>query len=186
MYREVKIVDTVRIPPNRFGEDQQKVIKEILQEHYEGILDKDLGVIIAITGISKVGVGQIIPGDGASYHETEFNALVYMPVVGELVEAEVVEIVDFGAFVRLGPMDGLVHISQVTDDYIVRDRKQGILVGKESKRILREGDKVRARVVTVSMKGSSTSKIGLSMRQPGLGKLEWIEEEEKGEEESKG
>ncbi|RLG72752.1 MAG: DNA-directed RNA polymerase, partial [Methanobacteriota archaeon] len=120
------------------------------------------------------------------YHKTEFSALVYLPVVGELVEAEVVEIVDFGAFVRLGPMDGLVHISQVTDDYIVRDRKQGILVGKETKRILREGDKVRARVVTVSMKGSGTSKIGLSMRQPGLGKFEWIEEEKKGEEGSKG
>ena len=186
MYREITIVDTVRIPPNRFGEDQRKVIKEILQENYEGILDKDLGVIIAITGISNVDVGQIIPGDGASYHKTEFSALVYLPVVGELVEAEVVEIVDFGAFVRLGPMDGLVHISQVTDDYIVRDRKQGILVGKETKRILREGDKVRARVVTVSMKGSGTSKIGLSMRQPGLGKFEWIEEEKKGEEGSKG
>jgi DNA-directed RNA polymerase subunit E' len=88
--------------------------------------------------------------------------------------------------VRLGPVDGLIHVSQVTDDFVGYDRKKGTLHGKETKRTLKEGDKVRARIVTVSMKRGvvgvtgAVGKIGLTMRQPGLGKLEWIEEARKG------
>ena len=81
----------------------------------------------------------------------------------------------------MGPMDGLVHVSQVTDDYINYDSKRGALLGKESKKTLEEGDKVRARIVALSLKGKSSkeTKIGLTMRQPGLGKDEWIEKEKK-------
>jgi DNA-directed RNA polymerase subunit E' len=53
------------------------------------------------------------------------------------------------------------------------------LIGKESKTSLEEGNKVRARIVALSLKGKSSkeTKIGLTMRQPGLGRFEWIEEE---------
>jgi DNA-directed RNA polymerase subunit E' len=78
-------------------------------------------------------------------------------------------------------MDGLVHVSQVTDDYINYDGKRGALLGKESKKTLDEGSKVRARIVALSLKGRSTKeiKIGLTMRQPGLGRFEWVEEEKR-------
>ena len=54
-------------------------------------------------------------------------------------------------------------------------------MAKESNRVLKEGDKVRARIVTISKKKDGT-KIGLTLRQPGLGKLEWIQEDLKKEE----
>ena len=46
-----------------------------------------------------------------------------------------------------------------------------------------EGDKVRARVIAVSLneKEPRESKIGLTMRQTGLGKLEWLEANNKAE-----
>lgn len=182
MYKIVTIRDTVRVPPDRFNEPLKETVLDILRKSYEGVSDADLGVILAITKVEEMGVGRLIMGDGASYYDTTFDALVYKPEVHEIVLGEVVEIVGFGAFVRLGPLDGLVHVSQVADDYISYDRKKGVLIGKESKRILKEGDRVRARVVTVSMKrGARAGKIGLTMRQPGLGKLEWIEEERKKE-----
>ena len=80
----------------------------------------------------------------------------------------------------MGPIDGLVHVSQVTDDFISYNEKTGTLTGKESGKVLKEGDSVRAKVVTLSMKPVITdSKIGLTMRQPGLGKLDWIDEAKK-------
>jgi DNA-directed RNA polymerase subunit E' len=73
----------------------------------------------------------------------------------------------------------LLHISQITDEYISYDEKGVKLNTKETNRTLGEGDKVRARIVAISLneKDPGDSKIGLTMRQPGLGKLEWIEEE---------
>jgi DNA-directed RNA polymerase subunit E' len=96
-----------------------------------------------------------------------------------VVEGTVVEILKFGAFVRFGPLDGLVHISQVMDDHIDVDIGNMRLVGKESKRDLKVGDRVRARIVSMSMNERSPreSRIGLTMRQPGLGKIEWLDDE---------
>ncbi len=180
MYKIVTIQDTIRIPPDRFEDPLEEAAMDILRNNYEGVSDEDVGIILNITAIREIGTGRIIMGDGASYHDTTFDALVYTPELHEVVLGEVVEIVGFGAFIRLGPVDGLVHVSQVADDYISYDRKKGALAGKESKRVLKEGDRVRARIVTVSMRrGTRAGKIGLTMRQPGLGKLEWIEEDKK-------
>ena len=75
-------------------------------------------------------------------------------------------------------MDGLVHVSQVTDDFISVNSKSGSLVAKDSNKRLDEGDLVKARIVAISLKDNSpkNTKIGLTMRQNGLGKFEWIEE----------
>lgn len=62
------------------------------------------------------------------------------------------------------------------DDY-VSFSKSNTLVGKTSKRSLKTGDLCLARIVAISHKGGEL-KIGLTMRQPGLGKLEWIKEDE--------
>lgn len=170
----------MRIPPNRFEEPLEEVASEIINESYVGKIDKKMGLMVTVKDIEEIGVGKVIMGDGAAYHEVVFNALFFKPDLHEVVEGEVIEITEFGAFIRIGPMDGLVHVSQVTDDYITYDGKKGSLVGKESGKRLDEGDLVRARIVAISLKGRREGvKIGLTMRQPGLGKFEWIEEEKR-------
>jgi len=96
---------------------------------------------------------------------------VFSPQINEVMDGKVSEIVEFGAFVRLGPIDGLVHVSQVANDFMTFDKKQGALVGRDSKRVLRKDDKVRAKIATVSLKDNiPNSKIALTMRPEGLGK----------------
>ena len=59
--------------------------------------------------------------------------------------------------------------------YLMMKRTRG-WSSKESHKSLGEGDKVRARVIAVSLneKEPRESKIGLTMRQTGLGRLEWL------------
>ncbi len=179
MYLISEIDDTVRIPPNRFDEPLDEVASEIINETYVGKIDKKMGLMVTVKDIKEIGVGKVIMGDGAAYHEVVFTALFFKPELHEIVEGEVIEVTEFGAFIRIGPMDGLVHVSQVTDDYINYDGKRGALIGKESKKTLEEGNRVRARIVALSLKGKSSkeTKIGLTMRQPNLGRVEWIEKE---------
>lgn len=70
-------------------------------------------------------------------------------------------------------------MSQITEDYVVFDDKNKRLIGKETKKSLQEGDFVRARIVALSLKEREPekSKIGLTMRQPWLGNLKWIDED---------
>jgi len=58
------------------------------------------------------------------------------------------------------------------DDF-VSFSDSGVLTGKDGKKTLVKGDKCIARIVAISYKGEEP-KIGLTMRQPGLGKTEWI------------
>ena len=187
MYYMTTIEGTVRIPPYRFDDPLEDVAIETLNEEYVGQLDKDLGLMVGAFNIVEIGEGVLIMGDGAAYHNVVFNAIFFKPEQQEIVEGEVNDITEFGAFVKIGPMEGLVHVSQVTDDYINYDPKNSALIGNESKKILTEGDKIRARIVTLSLKGKSTkeSKIGLTMRQPNLGKFEWIEAEKNKAKENK-
>ena len=191
MYKMVRIEDTVRIPPKLFAEDMQKVVEDIVHKTFEGKYRKDHGVIVVTDNIEPVGEGIIVHGDGALYQKVRFDALVFMPVLQEVVDGLVCEIVEFGAFCHIGPLDALIHMSQIMNDYIEVDVDNERLIGKETKRVLTVGSKVRARIVAVSMNEISPreSKIGLTMRQPALGAHEWIEEDRKkekeGEKESK-
>ena len=147
----VAVEDTVRIPPERFNEPPEKVALEQLKMKYIGIVDDELGYLIAVTDVNVSPVGKIIPGDAATHHKVTFSLLTFLPKVQEVVEGEVVEVADFGVFIRIGPVDALLHISQLMDDFITYDEKQGVLMGKETQRKLTTGDRVRVRVTAVSL-----------------------------------
>jgi DNA-directed RNA polymerase subunit E' len=175
MFKLVTLQDTIRIPPETFGTPLEKVGRDQVKTKYEGIVDEELGYVIAVTKVEVSPIGKIIPGDGATYHRVTFSLLTFYPIIQEVVEGDVVEIADFGAFVRIGPVDALLHVSQLIDDYMSYDEKQGVLLGKETKRKLTTGDQLRVRITAVSLgRAGSSGKIGVTARQPFLGKLEWL------------
>ena len=178
MFKLLSLEDTIRIPPDRFGAPLNEAGREQLGIKYEGMVDPEFGYVMAVTDIEVNPVGKIIPGDGATYHKVSFSLLTFYPKLQEIVEGEVVEMADFGAFVRVGPIDALLHVSQLMDDFISYDEKQGVLMGKETKRKLVSGDRIRARITAVSLpRGGGSGKVGVTARQPYLGKLEWIQKE---------
>ncbi len=175
MFKLITLQDTIRIPPETFGNPLEQVGKDQVKTKYEGIVDEELGYVIAVTRVEVSPIGKIIPGDGATYHRVTFSLLTFYPIIQEIVEGDVVEIADFGAFVRIGPVDALLHVSQLIDDYMSYDEKQGVLLGKETKRRLTNGDQLRVRITAVSLgRAGSSGKIGVTARQPFLGKLEWL------------
>ncbi len=181
MYMLTEVEKIVRIPPVELKEDIDKVIDNLTWETYEGRLGEDKTFTVLIRNVRTVGPGRIVHGDGAVYQTVKFDQVVFKPRENEIIEGVVVEILKFGAFVRFGPLDGLLHISQVMDDRVDIDEANQRLVGKETGRFLAVGDVVKARVVSIDLneKNPQDSKIGLTMRQPGLGKIEWLEEDHK-------
>ncbi len=182
MYSVVTVRDVVRIPPKEFGAPLEKAAIAHLRKTSENVLDRDIGLMIAVIGIDEIGQGRLMPGDGATYHTVQYQVLVFKPIRGELVEGNVVELMDFGAFIRMGPLDGLCHVSQICDDFITQDTKGNTLLGKETGRTLSEGDQVRARITSISFEsGNRSGKLGLTMRQPFLGKVgpdvSWVDDD---------
>ena len=172
------LVDIVRIPPSLFGTTLKKAAQSILRSKYESMINAELGYIIMVMDAKVETMGKMIPGDGGTFHRVEFQALSFYPKLQEIVQGELVDITDFGAFVRIGPTDALLHLSQVMDDYLKSDVASGMIIANQSGRTLKVGSTLRSRITAVSLgKAASMGKIGITCRQPFLGAEEWIAEE---------
>jgi len=176
MFYLIEVEDYVRVEPKLFGLPTSEAVDQQLRETYSDYYDKEFGKVVTVIEVLEVGEGIIISGDGAAYYNSKFKLLVWKPELQELVYGIISEITNFGAFINLGVMRGMIHISQTMDDY-VSFSKENSLLGKASKRSLKVGDLCLARIVALSHKGNEL-KIGLTMRQPGLGKLKWIKEDQ--------
>jgi len=177
MFNIIEISDYVRVEPILFGFPVKEAIKKQLERSYANYIDEEMGAVIAVLEVMKVGEGILIPGDAAAYYDAVFKLLILKPVLQELVYGQVSQITNFGAFINLGALEAMIHISQTMEDY-VSFSKTDSLVGKNTKRVLKKNDLCIARIVSISYK-TTPPKIGLTMRQPGLGKIEWIAEDKR-------
>jgi len=179
MYKRARLKDTVEVPPEHLAEVSPGLVKRLLQDKLEGQMDEDIGSVVSVTEVHDIGDGAVLPNRPGVYYEAEFDAVTFDPQMQEVVDGEVVEVVNFGAFVGIGPVDGLLHVSQISDEYLAYDEENQQLASRDSNRVLSVGDAVRARIVTKSIdeRNPRDSKIGLTAKQPGLGKHDWLEEE---------
>lgn len=175
MFYIVEVEDHVRVEPKLFGLPTVEAVDKQLRELYADYYNRELGKVVKVIEVMSVGEGVIIPGDGATYYKSDFKLLIWRPELHELVYGVISEIASFGAFIDMGNMKGMIHISQTMDDF-VSFSKSNTLLGKVNKRILKQEDLCIARIVAISHKGDEP-KIGLTMRQPGLGKIDWIKED---------
>ena len=183
MFYRIELRDHIRVPPSMFGLEVEEAVTKRLKDKYQGFISKELGIVIDVSKVNEIKEGVIIPGDGAAYYETVFEMFTFKPELQEVVFGKVKDVADFGVFMTVGPIEGMIHISQTMDDF-VSFSKDKVLLGKETKRTLKVNDLCLARIIAISYKDIANPKLGLTMRQEGLGKLEWIEEK-LGKEESK-
>ena len=132
MFELVTFNQKVRVPPRLWKEDIKEATRKALRD-LEGSISRTDGMLLAVLEIQEIGEGKILPGDGAVYFPAKYKALMFKPEMNEVVDSQVSDMVEFGAFVRIGPMDGLVHISQIADDFFSYS-DSGVIQGKQSKR----------------------------------------------------
>ncbi|PSQ25098.1 DNA-directed RNA polymerase [Halobacteriales archaeon QS_8_65_32] len=186
MYKRVRLRDTVEVPPRDLADVSPELVKRRLQDELEGRMDEEVGSVVSVVEVHEVGDGAVLPNRPGVYYEVEFDAVTFDPEMQEVVNGEVVEVVNFGAFVGIGPVDGLLHVSQISDEYLAFDEENQRLASRESNRALGVGDSVRARIVTKSIdeRNPRDSKIGLTAKQVGLGRLAWLREDRDEDDES--
>lgn len=177
MFRIYKLIDVVRIDPLKLGQSLEEIAFEELRKNYEGLKDKNLGLVLAIMNVKVDPEGFIPLGDGAPYHRVEFEILAYVPITNEIVEGPVDIVGRMGITVKIGPLEGFVHISQIADEEVKYDPLRNAIVMVQSKKAISQGDIVRARITSISFgPQAKLPRISMTMRQPYLGKLEWIKE----------
>ncbi len=143
-------------------------VSQLSLEHYPRVEDGDKNKILSIlhSYIGQPFDVQIITADSAeeklvvsekAVFEKEMENRLGELKIGQVVEGTITGVVDFGAFVKFGELEGLVHISELAWQRI-----------ENPKDIVKVGQKVTAKVISID-KG----RVSLSMKQ--LQSDPWLE-----------
>ncbi|WP_096436911.1 ribonuclease R [Alteribacter populi] len=91
--------------------------------------------------------------EDASRETDELKKVQYMEdKVGEEYEGIISGVTGFGLFVELpNTIEGLVHVSYLTDDYYHYDEKQYAMIGERTGKVFRIGDQIDIRVINVNV-----------------------------------
>ena len=72
--------------------------------------------------------------------------------VGEVFTGIISSVANFGMFVELeNTIEGMVHISNLTDDYYNFDERNMAIIGERQAKVFRIGDKVEVKVINVNV-----------------------------------
>ena len=176
MYYLIEVQDIVRVSPNRFDENLDEVLIQTARSKFEGEVYPGLGLILCVNSVRPISRGRIIPGDGGVHYDCIFSILTYTPENNELVVGEVVDLADYGAFIRVGPIDALLHVSQISsDEQFSYSERNHQLAGRKTQRLIKPGDRVRGRVNSASL-GKTEIRVGLNTRYKWLGLYSWVED----------
>jgi small subunit ribosomal protein S1 len=80
--------------------------------------------------------------------------------IGQVVDAEITKLAHFGAFARIDEVEGLIHLSELTESNITHPRE-----------VVAEGDQVSVKIIRID---PERRRIGLSLRQA-AGDVDWQE-----------
>jgi len=112
-------------------------------------ITEETGASIDITDDGLVKVASVDKAAGEEARR-RIEAITAEVEVGKIYEGRVVRLMDFGAFVTVLPgKDGLVHISQISDEHVEKVSDK-----------LTEGDVVRVKVLEIDRQG----RVRLSMK----------------------
>ena len=180
MYSIVTREDTIRIPAEyiRAGRNLVDHIDELANDAFEGRFDPDENYTVLTFDHEPMGRGKIIHGDGAIYQRVKFKALLFNMENNEVVDGAVSEVSEYGAFVRIGPIEALLHKSQILDEPIQVNLGIRRIEGSQTGKSLTEGSFVRSRIVSkaINQNDPRSSKIGLNCKMDGLGCFDWLSE----------
>ncbi|MFP3143638.1 MAG: DNA-directed RNA polymerase [Caldisphaera sp.] len=179
MYVQYTLHEWVGVPPDiAFTENLKEAVINTLRSELEGQADPQLGIIIAVLDAEIEGDGILLSEDPNVYFPVKYTLISYEPLQLEVAKGVVRDARDFGLFVSLGPIDGFVHRSQIMDEDVEFIQERRGFKGKETGRLIEAGDIVNVRITQISKasKRSGLFRIGLTMRQPYLGKKEWYKE----------
>ena len=171
MFYELKLKDYISLTPDLFDSDLEDAINKKVIEKYSDFNEEQLGLVLSVVSIDNIGEGFKLPEDYSRHYTVEFSVLTFKPELNEVAFGSVSSITTFGAFVDIGPIEALVHQSQIMNDQI--SNENGIIIGQKSKNQLKEGEEVLGSIVAVSFKDIKNIRLGMTLRQPGLGGVNW-------------
>jgi ribonuclease R len=129
-------------------------IHRIIKDHLNGTLDKKMKRLHdSLPEIARVCSVNERKAEHLERDVDDIRMAEYMyDHIGEEFEGVISSVTSFGVFVELdNTVEGLVHISNMDDDYYIFDEKNYCLIGERTKKTFKIGDIVQVKLTSVNI-----------------------------------
>src|SRR4051795_6134596 len=83
------MIHTIQLHPSFFGPQMQRFMNDKLHKDVEGTCSGRYGYIVTVVKVTTIGKGRILPGSGLAEFNVKYQAIVFKPYKGEVVDAVV-------------------------------------------------------------------------------------------------
>ncbi|KAH8926654.1 hypothetical protein BT69DRAFT_1214975 [Atractiella rhizophila] len=116
MFFRKELTHTISLHPSFFGPSLHAHLEARLYQEKEGTCTGRDGYVISVLKIEEVQKGRVKIGDGGAEFTIKFNAIVYKPFKGEVVDALVFQVNKLGFQARAGPTEVFVTSHLIPPD----------------------------------------------------------------------
>jgi len=110
MFFHITMEKDLLLLPQNFGPNLKEHLQQKLVQKMEGSCSGRYGFVICVTDVLDTGKGKIREGAGLVTFPMKFQAIVFRPFKGEVLDAKVVKVNKLGFFAEVGPL--LVFVSK--------------------------------------------------------------------------
>ena len=129
------------------------MVHRLLKRYLNSPSDSDRPDFAALEETCKLATEREIRAQEAERESLKMKQVEYMERhLGEVFNGVISRVMNFGIFVEIPELlvEGLVHVSNLGDDYYIFDDKKFCLIGQHHGKVFRLGDKVKVRVTRVA------------------------------------
>ncbi|CAO3596958.1 RNA polymerase Rpb7 [Absidia repens] len=107
---------TITLHPSYFGPSIQTRLKDKLYSDVEGTCSGRFGYIITVVSLMNISKGKILPGSGLAEFRVKYQAIVFKPYKGEVLDAVISTVNKMGFFADVGPLQVFVSSHLIPND----------------------------------------------------------------------
>ncbi|CAO3609638.1 unnamed protein product [Cunninghamella blakesleeana] len=107
---------TITLHPSYFGPNMQFKLKDKLYADVEGTCSGRFGYIITVVSLLNISKGKILPGSGLAEFRVKYQAIVFKPYKGEVMDAVITAVNKLGFFANVGPLQVFVSNHLIPND----------------------------------------------------------------------
>ncbi|KAI8390983.1 RNA polymerase Rpb7 [Radiomyces spectabilis] len=111
-----ELTHTITLHPSYFGPDMQAQLQDKLYADVQGTCSGRFGYIITVVSVLSTSKGKILPGSGLAEFKIKYQAIVFKPYKGEVLDAVVTTVNKMGFFADAGPLQIFVSNHLIPND----------------------------------------------------------------------
>lgn len=107
----------IQLHPECFGPELQTHLKDRLYRDVEGTCSGRFGYIITVLSLKQISHGSIIDGVGSAEFTIKYQAILFKPFKGEVLDAVVTTVNKMGFFAEVGPLNIFVSNHLIPSEF---------------------------------------------------------------------